>query len=257
VRQRGEHENVFVYDHKTATSAHYSRILWITGRPDSALEVMRSAVQDALNIDQPFARGFLLVMAAVPVSLWTGDLQGSRRHVVALVDVASGIAFNVWRSAGMIYQQVLEFLENAGDAHSAMAGQLSSNGSLTPFLMDSLATFSWRLLNPRLAAASAHEGVHWCTAEILRARGETLLAGARAQDRLQAQELFERSIEISRAQKALSWELRSATSLARLWRLENRSAQALDLLAGVYQRFTEGFATQDLIEAKALLDSLG
>jgi predicted ATPase/DNA-binding winged helix-turn-helix (wHTH) protein len=257
VKQRADHDNVFVYDHKTATSAHYSRILWITGRPDSAREVMRSAVQEALAIDQPFTRGFLLVMAAVPVSLWTGDLQGARGHVAALLDVASGIAFNVWRSTGMIYQQVLEFLESAGDAHSAMPGQISSDGSLTPFLMDSLATFSWELLNPRLAAASAHEGVHWCTAEILRARGKTLLAGATAQDRQAAQELFQRSIEISRAQKALSWELRSATSLARLWRAENRTAQAVDLLAGVYQRFTEGFATQDLIEAKALLDSLG
>ena len=93
--------------------------------------------------------------------------------------------------------------------------------------------------------------------EILRAKGESLLLIGNAQAREQAEGLFLRSIDISRHQHALSWELCSAVSLARLWRAEHRSRQAKDLLSGVYQRFTEDFATHDLMVAKALLDSLG
>jgi predicted ATPase len=52
------------------------------------------------------------------------------------------------------------------------------------------------------------------------------------------------------------WELRAATSLARLWRDQNRSVEAVDLLAPIYAWFTEGFDTIDLKEAKALLDEL-
>jgi len=93
--------------------------------------------------------------------------------------------------------------------------------------------------------------------EIFRAKGESLLLIGNAQARAHAEGLFLRSIEISRHQHALSWELCSAVSLARLWRAEHRSRQAKDLLSGVYQRFTEDFATHDLMVAKALLDSLG
>jgi predicted ATPase len=52
------------------------------------------------------------------------------------------------------------------------------------------------------------------------------------------------------------WELRAATSLARLWRHQKRGAEACDLLAPVYGRFTEGFDTLDLRDAKALLDEI-
>jgi predicted ATPase len=105
--------------------------------------------------------------------------------------------------------------------------------------------------------AEADDGrMNWCTAEVLRAKGETLLQESEANARPAAEKLFLRSIDISRRQRALSWELRSATSLARLWHLGGQTRPARDLLANVYGRFTEGFATRDLIEAKTLLDTL-
>jgi predicted ATPase len=71
-----------------------------------------------------------------------------------------------------------------------------------------------------------------------------------------AESCFREALDIARNQQAKSWELRVATSLARLWQSQNKSQDAHDLLAPVYGWFTEGFDTADLREAKALLDEL-
>ena len=67
---------------------------------------------------------------------------------------------------------------------------------------------------------------------------------------------FERALGVARQQKAKSWELRAAMSMAHLWRSQGKPQQARELLAPVYNWFTEGFDTADLKEAKALLDAL-
>jgi len=72
-----------------------------------------------------------------------------------------------------------------------------------------------------------------------------------------AETYFERALAVARQQRAKSWELRAAMSLARLWREQGKPQQARDLLAPVYGWFTEGFDTRDLKEAKALLSELG
>jgi len=245
-----------VYDHKTTSSAHYARILWMTGRPDTALELIWIRLEDVQRIGQPFAHGFFLVFAAIPISLWIGDSEAARRHVSSVLDVATGIAsYSVWWSMGNTYELVLKGLDNAGGPHSAVIGELLADKSLSPYVLDSLGTFSWPMVHPHAAAAASQGALHWCTAEILRASAEGLLDSGEERNRKEAERLLQRSIEVSRDQNALSWELRSATSLARLWRAERRESQAKELLASVYRKFTEGFATRDLLEAKALLES--
>ena len=71
-----------------------------------------------------------------------------------------------------------------------------------------------------------------------------------------AQTYFERALAVARQQQAKSWELRAAMSLARLWRDQGKVQQARELLAPVYEWFTEGFDTRDLQEAKTLLEKL-
>jgi len=66
-----------------------------------------------------------------------------------------------------------------------------------------------------------------------------------------------RALEIARSQKALSWELRAGTSLARLWSDQGRRPEARRLLSGIYDRFDEGLATADLVAARALVEQLG
>jgi predicted ATPase len=75
-------------------------------------------------------------------------------------------------------------------------------------------------------------------------------------DELRAEASLRRALETARLQQAKSWELRAATSLARLWGEQGRRAKARDLIAPVYGWFTEGFDTADLKDAKALLDEL-
>ena len=95
----------------------------------------------------------------------------------------------------------------------------------------------------------------WCEAEIYRIAGEIALLSPEP-DAAKAEAYFERALAVARQQQAKSWELRAATSLARLWRNQGKPQQARELLAPVYGWFTEGFDTRDLKEAGALLDEL-
>ena len=94
-------------------------------------------------------------------------------------------------------------------------------------------------------------------AEVYRTRGEiTLREGLEASVK-EAERDFVNSLRIAADQQAKSWELRTSTSLARLWQSQGRKKKAHDLLAPVYHWFTEGFDTKDLKEAKTLLEELG
>lgn len=99
------------------------------------------------------------------------------------------------------------------------------------------------------------DDVHWCLAELHRVKGRLLL-GNSTKAQSGAEEEFLEAIEIARAQNAKSLELRSSADLARLWQSEGKTEQARELLYPVYDWFTEGFDTNDLIQAKELLSEL-
>ena len=86
--------------------------------------------------------------------------------------------------------------------------------------------------------------------------GLGLLATGDVPDAPQAEACFHQALDIARRQQAKSPELRVATSLARLWQSQDKRQEARDLLAPVYEWFTEGFDTADLKDAKSLLDEL-
>ena len=92
--------------------------------------------------------------------------------------------------------------------------------------------------------------------ELLRVKGELVLREDAPDAASIAEDHFRQALHWARRQGALSWELRAATSLARLWRDQNRTKAAREILAPVYDRFTEGFETTDLKAAEWLLDGL-
>jgi predicted ATPase len=104
-------------------------------------------------------------------------------------------------------------------------------------------------------ATAAVSGARGWDAEIHRLRGE-LTGRLPHPDPEKAEDSFRTALAIAREQGTRGYELRAATSLARLWREQGRRAEARDLLAPVYDSFTEGFDTQDLKDAKRLIDDL-
>jgi predicted ATPase len=100
-------------------------------------------------------------------------------------------------------------------------------------------------------ALTEKSGVRWFEAELHRRRAE-LLRTTYSGAEVEAEAGFRRAIAIARQQDAKLWELRSATSLARIWRDQGKPQQGRELLAPVYGWFTEGFDTLDLKEAKTL-----
>jgi predicted ATPase len=98
-------------------------------------------------------------------------------------------------------------------------------------------------------------GERYWEAEMHRLKGELLLLKS-LDNHLEAESCFHQALAVSCHQQAKSLELRAATSLAKLWQSQGRRQEAYDLLAPVYNWFTEGFDTADLIEAKSLLDEL-
>jgi predicted ATPase len=89
-----------------------------------------------------------------------------------------------------------------------------------------------------------------------RLQGELLLRQA-IPDAAQAEACFQHVLAIARRQRAKSWELRAAMSLSRLWQRQGKRVAARQLLADIYGWFIEGFDTDDLQDAKALLAELG
>ena len=97
-------------------------------------------------------------------------------------------------------------------------------------------------------------GGNWYEADIHRLQGECLLVQS-SDNHTAAETCFQRAMAIAQHQNAKSFELRAATSLAKLWQQHGKRQEAYDLLAPVYNWFTEGFDTADLQDAKALLDA--
>jgi len=111
-----------------------------------------------------------------------------------------------------------------------------------------------RSLNQALAVG-ADSGMAFWEAELHRLTGELLLCRS-AGSCAEAEASYNQAIAVARRQQAKSLELRAATSLARLWQGQRKHAEARELLEPVYDWFTEGFDTPDLIAAKELLNAL-
>jgi predicted ATPase len=227
-----------------------------------------SIVADAVAYGHALSLCYVLVEGAIPLALETRELALAGRLVALLLDQAARHGFAIWRAWGACAQEVL--LIGAGDAIKgaerlrAAIDALRVTGfaaHLTTFLCilakglrqagelaDALAAIDEAL------ALCARNGEGWCLAELLRVRGE--LAASRG-DAAAAEADFRRALDEARRQGALTWELRAAASLARIWHGQRRTAEARELLAAAYDRFTEGFETAELTATKRLLDELG
>src|SRR5262249_40970358 len=231
--------------------AQLARILWLQGFPDQAKGAAADAITAARNSGHSFAMVYALAFGGVPVALWTGDIAEAGRVVELLIaHTAGNQRTEQWVRC---FAGVLR-LRSGNEGEALVASFVEPRVDLFPLhrIVDLLSQESMPvpLPDPELA------DVLWNTAELLRIDAELLLwhnaprAGAAAEVKLL------RALEIAREQTALSWELRVAMSLARLWQRQGRTTAAHDLLSATYAKFTEGFGTSDLIRARGLMKDL-
>jgi predicted ATPase len=209
-----------------------------------------------------------LALAGV-AAVFARDVATVRARSNDCVTLASGHGFAAWAARGRILQGWAD--AQKGEATMGIAhireglAEYKATGarSSTPFhlalLAEALALAgkieeAFAVLDDALATAAASGERGW-DAGIHRLRGE-LTARLPHPDPAKAEDLFRTALAIAREQGTRGYELRAATSLARLWREQGRRGEARDLLAPVYGWFTEGFDTADLKDAKALLDQL-
>ena len=188
------------------------------------------------------------------------------REAIALAEETGGLH---WKGLGVVLLGcVLTLRGNAAAAVDAITSGVAdrrATGSTVylPLIFSHLAGAhadlgqfdeAWYWIGEAMARAQSTKE-KWAEAEIHRAAGEIALC-APVPDVARAESYFTAALAIARRQQAKSWELRTATSYARLMRDQGRVSEAHDLLAPVYGWFTEGFATPDLKEAEALLYEL-
>jgi predicted ATPase len=262
------HAVPFQYDHLLVARMILSRILWLQGFPDQALQLAERSVEDAKAIDQAVWVCYALEIASL-VALWSGDLVAADRYVTALLDSSARHALTARHRVARCFDgarlikhgEVGEGLERLRTAIDELRG--TSFGPYYPVMLGTLAQGLARAGHVAQALATVDEALtrserdeeRWWIAELLRIKAELILLadGADAAPTVEAH--LQDALAWTRRQGALSLELRCATDLARLWQQQGRDAPARDLLAPIYARFTEGFATADLEAAKALLES--
>jgi predicted ATPase/DNA-binding winged helix-turn-helix (wHTH) protein len=231
------------------------RILWLQGLPDQAVRTAHDAVRDGLSANHVLSVCYAL-FGACSVAMWAGDVAAAHRLVAMLLDHSAWHSLTYWHVWGRCFDAALELRGGGRSKKFERRLELLRDPLISALHLETLGTLSEELVGAEAIARAETGRAGWCTAEILRAEGEIILKEGASDAACAAETLFRRSLEISRQQDALSWELRAATSLARLRRDQGRIREAHDVLAPVHARFTEGFGTPDLMMARALLDEL-
>ncbi len=265
-----------VFNENVGISARrmHSYCLWTLGDADRALALAQESITLAEQTAHPFSLGGAHLGTGTVLALLR-DWQASQRQfekVFALAEeYALGDLFNwatAWNALNLAYQEPTE--EAIERAQQAIAS-LRARGVMLPltWLLASLGEVFGRAGRAAegletIAEALAlveRTGERFWEAELWRIKGELLLQAAASNSQAsgaqaEAEGCYHQALEIARRQSAKAWELRAATSLARLWQQQGKREEAQQMLAEIYGWFTEGFATADLQDAKALLAEL-
>jgi predicted ATPase len=241
-------------DQQVSVRTLFARNLWLQGFPEQALRVTSECLERALGLNHATSVCFALGLAACPIAIWSGEMETARRWVAMLVAEAARHSLSWWAAWGRAFEWVLALRhdDSAGAQPRSTPHELAA-GAMQAEL---LCTFREELLDAETIARVEAGVVGWCAPEIARARGAVLLKQGGPEHAADAEALFAGALDLARQQGSLSWELRIAMSMARLWAGQGRSVAAHALLSAVYERFTEGFATADLTAAQALLSEL-
>ena len=258
----------FGEDQTVATLAMRSRTLWLLGYPEAALRDTDDALKNARETGQAASLMFAFGWTAIPLIL-RRDYSRATALAQELGALADEKDAPPWKVNGSLNQGALFALtgkpSNAIELITSGITALRPTGVTLgmPWWLLHLAIAhadlcqlddAWRYIDQAMSTTEATKE-KWSEAEVNRVAGEIALKSLQP-EAAKVEAYFERALAVARKQQAKSWELRAAMSLARLWRSQGKPQQARELLAPVYDWFTEGFDTLDLKEAKALLQEL-
>ena len=242
--------------------------LWFLGYPEQALAHVHDALALAHELSHPFSLGFARLFAAF-VYQWRRDMPAVQEQAEAAVALATEQGFPLWAAGGTSVRGWALAMQGQGEEGMAqirqgiVAYRATGQRCSSAYFCTVLAEVSAHLGHTEdglQALAEAHtlveqqEERYW-EAEVCRLRGVLLLRQPET-SQAEAETWLRRALDVARRQQAKSLELRAAMSLARLWQRQGKRGEARELLAPIYDWFTEGFDTADLQEAKRLLEDL-
>jgi predicted ATPase len=259
----------FGYDQRVLADNILAEFLWLKGSPDQAMRIVERNLIYAQSLNHELSLCNALGQSACPIALFVGDLATADRYVTTLLEHSTARALPLWIATGRCFQAVLHIKSgNAAGLNALRSGldELLATRFATRYVafLVEFADALCRAGEIASGCAAIEEALDlcrrneelWCIAEVLRVKSELVLR----QNKPDAAELAERtlreSLDWASRQGALSWELRAATSLARLYRQRRDVQAARQTLEPVYGRFTEGFGSTDVIAAKSLLHEL-
>ena len=268
-REHRSHASLYGgHDTKVCCQAHDAVVLWLLGFPEQALE----HADDATTLARQLHHSASLAHA-LDYDLMLSQCLREPREVVERAEKAISLSteqdFPDYLARALVFRgwalaQLGEKERGIADIREGIASQRDTGTREDfPIFLDMLAEACGVIARPAEAKSVLDEALtmaddsnrrHW-EAELHRHKGELLLSVSDENDS-EAKTCFRKAIDIARLQSAKSLELRAAMSLARLKQRQGRRRKAHDGLAPVYAWFTEGFDTNDLKEAKALLEEL-
>jgi class 3 adenylate cyclase/predicted ATPase len=243
--------------------------LWCLGAPDQGLERSQAACTLARELEHPLSLAGALFLVA-RLHLLRGEAYAAQDQAEACIALSTEHTLPQLLPQGRFVLGWALAAQGQGEEGVTLMRQgvtdvrATGNRVTPPSLLAVLAEVSGTLGQVDAGLSIVTEalelveqtGARWYEAETYRIKGTVLLHQA-VPEAAQAEACFQQALAIARRQEAKSWELRAATSLARLWQAQGKRQDAYDLLAPVYEWFTEGFDTADLQEAKELLETLG
>jgi predicted ATPase/DNA-binding SARP family transcriptional activator len=253
-------------DAGTSALAYQACCLWCLGYPEQALRKSREALALARQMGHPFSLADALWYAGCLFNEMQRDAKALQAHAEELRRLAQEKVPS-WKGAGILGRGVaLVMLEQVQQGMAQIREGIAAyqSGGILSYLPERLcflAEAQARSGHPEEGLITVAEaltvveetGERLWEAELHRLQGKLRLSQG---DDAAAGASFHKAIEVAQRQSAKSWELRATTSLARLWQNQGKQEEAREILAGICGWFTEGFATADLIEAKALLGQL-
>ena len=264
----------FGIDFQCFNLSYAGAILWLLGYPDQAQARSVEALALARELAHPYSLAYAL-SAAATFHAWRGEVPSAESQSEAANTLSSERGFTLTLGWGQVvhgwalaaqghHERGIDLVCKGLDVYRA-SGTQEWMAHYLAMLAESHAMVgqSDQALAALVEALGICDGEMelWYEAEIHRLKGELALqAAAKRLDpgaQPEAEASFRKALEIAREQSAKSWELRAATSLARLWQQQGKQAEAHHLLSEIYNWFSEGFDTKDLQEAKSLLEELG